>query len=153
VRKNLFDGEFFLAIGIIAAGLFFLLRTGFVSVNPGYARIGPRFFPYLVGGGLFVVGAGLAFLRLRKTEPVAQPSLLWSSILWLSAGLVLNVLMIDPAGYILATTVLFSFAAYSLGSFRHSLNVSFGFGLALATYFVFTRLLTIRLSTGWLFSF
>ncbi|MGH7830472.1 MAG: tripartite tricarboxylate transporter TctB family protein, partial [Candidatus Binatia bacterium] len=63
---------------------------------------------------------------------------------------VLNVALVDRAGYIPATMLLFILAARGLGSRRYLASAAAGFILALATYLAFTRLLDLRLPPGWL---
>jgi len=151
-------GDLLVALGAAGLGLFFLLGTRAIRVLPSYARIGPRFFPYVVGGGLIGAGLLLAWQALRgqAATPVAEEGVDpdapsdWWAVSWIVSGLILNVWLMERAGYILATTFLFTLTAYGMGSRRHSRNVLSGFILAIMTYLAFTRLLDLHLPAGWL---
>ena len=45
-----------------AANIFVGIEAASITVAPSYARIGPTFFPWIVGSGLFVIGGVLAWL-------------------------------------------------------------------------------------------
>jgi putative tricarboxylic transport membrane protein len=140
-----------MAVGILGLGLFFLFGAWAITVLPSYARIGPRFFPYIVGSGL--VGAGLLLLWQAVRAPkhaVPEVPEDWAAVSWITAGLVLNVALMEWAGYILATTILFILAARGLGSRRYLTGALAGFILALTTHLAFTRLLDLRLPAGFL---
>ena len=50
------DGEAWVALGVVGLGLFFLVGSLNIRVQPSYATIGPRFFPTTVGLGLIACG-------------------------------------------------------------------------------------------------
>ena len=52
-------GETWIALGVIAFGVFLLIQTAAIEVSPGYARVGPRVFPLAISGVLIALGIGL----------------------------------------------------------------------------------------------
>ena len=151
LEPGLSVGELLVALGVLGVGVFFLFGARAITVLPSYARIGPRFFPYIVGSGLLAAGFLLLWQALRAPKPATgETAEDWASISWITAGLVLNVALVDRAGYIPATMLLFILAARGLGSRRYLASAAAGFILALATYLAFTRLLDLRLPPGWL---
>jgi putative tricarboxylic transport membrane protein len=72
----------------------------------------------------------------------------WPSVLLLIAALAAYALLLVPAGYWQATTAFFVAVARVLGSRRLMRDVLVGLALALATYFLFDRLLGISLPPG-----
>ncbi|MEV4085459.1 tripartite tricarboxylate transporter TctB family protein, partial [Nonomuraea fuscirosea] len=72
----------------------------------------------------------------------------WPSVLMLLGALAAYALLLVPAGYWQATTVFFVAVARVLGSRRLVRDVLAGLVLALATYFLFDRLLGITLPPG-----
>ncbi|MEV4017238.1 tripartite tricarboxylate transporter TctB family protein [Nonomuraea angiospora] len=72
----------------------------------------------------------------------------WPSVLLLIGSLAAYALLLVPAGYWQATTVFFVAVARVLGSRRLVRDVLVGLALALATYFLFDRLLGITLPPG-----
>ncbi|MGH7846110.1 MAG: tripartite tricarboxylate transporter TctB family protein [Candidatus Binatia bacterium] len=145
-----------MASGVFGLGLFFIFEARAIPVLGTYARIGPRLFPYLVGGGL--TGAGILLfwqtIGARKAADTGQQQSLshapkdWAAVAWITAGLIVNVILMERAGYIVSTTCLFIFAARGLGSRRYFTNVLVGFLLAVVAYLSFTRLLELHLPSG-----
>ena len=142
-------GEAVLAAFVLGLGLFVAVETALLRTGPGYAAIGPKLFPGLVAAGLLLVGAAL--LYEARAGAVAHPAgfdLDLSPPLVVSAGLVLQMLLMRPAGFVLATTVLFAAVAHALGSRRPVLNLAVGFVLCLAAYVAFTWGLGLNLPAG-----
>jgi putative tricarboxylic transport membrane protein len=70
--------------------------------------------------------------------------------LTVTAGLILQMVLIKPLGFVIATAVLFVAVAYALGSRRIVLNAAVGLVLCAVTYVAFTRGLGLVLPAGML---
>ena len=149
-------GELACSIGLVVIGLFVLVDTGNIPDAQSFSGVGPRFFPYLVGAGLTVTGAMLAWRALAggwRAMPDddgvhATPD--WRAFALISAGIVLQMALIGWAGFILAGVVLFTLVARGFGSTRLVRDIVIGAVLVTAAYLVFTRLLSLTLPAGWL---
>jgi putative tricarboxylic transport membrane protein len=142
-------GDAVLAVFVLGLGLFVAVETALLRTGPGYAAIGPKLFPWLVAAGLLVVGAGL--LYEARAGAVAHPAgfdLDLPPPLMVSAGLVLQMLLMRPAGFVIASTVLFVAVARALGSRRLALDLAVGLALCLAAYVAFTWGLGLILPAG-----
>jgi putative tricarboxylic transport membrane protein len=142
-------GEAVLAAFVLLLGLFVAIETATLRTGPGYAAIGPKLFPWLVAAGLLLVGAAL--LYGARAGAVAQPAgfrLDLPPALAVTAGLVLQMLLIKPAGFVIATTVLFVAVAHAFGSRRPARDAALGLVLCAATYLAFTRGLGLVLPAG-----
>jgi putative tricarboxylic transport membrane protein len=140
-----------MALGVFALGLFFFFGAWAITVLPSYARIGPRFFPYIVGAGLVIAGILLLIdAFLGRGPAIGETAENWAAVGWIVTGLALTVGLMEWAGYIPATTVLFLFAARGLGSRSYLAGAFIGLSLSVATYLAFTRLLDLKLPPGWL---
>jgi putative tricarboxylic transport membrane protein len=142
-------GEAVLAAFILLLGAFVAVETAMLRTGPGYAAIGPKLFPWLVAAGLLLVG--IALLHGARAGAVAQPvgfELDLPPPLVVTAGLVLQMVLMRPAGFVIATAVLFVAVAYALGSRRIVLNAAVGLVLCAITYFAFTRGLGLVLPAG-----
>jgi putative tricarboxylic transport membrane protein len=135
----------------IGAATTFIATT--IPVGPGVAAVGPRSFP--AGVGLLLVACGL-FLLLEAvrtpwdceaTDPQA-PRLDLLPLGILACGMIVNVLLIKIIGFILASTLMFTFTASAFGARRLWLSLMIGFILALATYYGFARMLDLRIGGG-----
>lgn len=149
-------GELALSLGLLAIGIFVLADTGTIPEGTSYAGVGPRFFPYLVGAGIAVCGALLAWRALTggwrampDDEGVhAAPD--WRGFVLISAGIVLQMAVIGWAGFIIAGVLLFVLVARGFGSPRLGRDIVIGAVLVTIAYLVFTQLLSLSLPAGWL---
>lgn len=144
-------GEAVLAAFILLLGVFVAVETATLRTGPGYAAIGPKLFPWLVAAGLLLVG--IALLYEARAGAVAQPAgfdLDLPPTLAVTVGLVLQMVLMRPAGFVIATTVLFVAVAHALGSRRILVNAAVGLVLCAFTYVAFTRGLGLVLPAGML---
>jgi len=149
-------GELACSIGLLLIGVFVLIDTGNIPQGQSFSGVGPRFFPYLVGAGLAVCGALLAWRALTggwRAMPDDdgvhdQPD--WRAFVFISAGVILQMVLIGWAGFILAGVVLFVLVARAFGSVRLVRDVVIGAVLVTLAYLVFTQLLSLSLPAGWL---
>jgi putative tricarboxylic transport membrane protein len=142
-------GEAILAVFVLGLGLFIAVETAALRTGPGYAAIGPKLFPWLVAAGLLLVGAAL--LYEARAGAVAHPAgfeLDLPPALAVTAGLVLQMVLMRPAGFVIATAVLFVAVTYAFGSRRLALNAAVGLVLCAATYIAFTHGLGLVLPAG-----
>jgi putative tricarboxylic transport membrane protein len=147
-------GRLVLSIGILGVGLFYVAETMAIRVLPTYARVGPRFFPYLVAAGLVLIGAALAWRAWRGLDSDDDPTDDTPSdklnMALVVGGLVLQSLIIEYIGFVLAAAITFVLTAAGFGD-RHWLrNAAIGLVLAAASYVGFTRGLGLSLPAGML---
>jgi putative tricarboxylic transport membrane protein len=129
-----------LGIGVCVEGS----RLGFGSVLAPE----PGFFPWL--GGLVLTGLSVCLvLQARRTRAVA-PSLAseWARPALLLAALALYVPLLEPLGYPLTTTGLCVVALRILNTRRWPVTLGVSAALALATFFLFNRVLGVELPAG-----
>ena len=88
-------------------------------------------------------------LRLALTSMVLTV-LAISAVGWLLLGLVLNIGLIDPLGFIPASVLLFACTARAFGSRRPLRDALIGFVLSAIAYFGFSELLGINIGAGFL---
>ena len=147
--RSLRLGEAVLAVFVLGLGLFVAVETAMLRTGPGYAAIGPTLFPWLVAAGLLLVGAAL--LYEARAGAVAHPAgfeLDLPPALMVTAGLVLQMLLMRLAGFVIASTVLFVAVCHAFGSRRLVLNIAVGFVLCLATYIAFQWGLGLTMPAG-----
>ena len=92
---------------VLAIGLFIGLETYEMAGAGTGARtvIGPQLFPYIIAAGLIVVGVSL--LREAVGGHVAHETgfeLDWRAVVLASGGLIVQMLLIERLGWIVATT-------------------------------------------------
>ena len=147
--RSLRIGEAVLGGGVLALGLFVAVETSMLEVAPTHATVGPRLFPFLVAAGLIVVGA--LVLRQALFGHIAHErgfELDWAAVALVSAGLIVQLLLLESLGWILATALLFVAVARAFGSRRLLLDAAIGVVLASLAFGVFNYGLGLSLPTG-----
>ncbi|MBS4047634.1 MAG: tripartite tricarboxylate transporter TctB family protein [Alphaproteobacteria bacterium] len=141
-----------LALGVIALGLLALYETTQIPVSPMYAQVGPTAVAYLASALLIGLGA-LLLVQSVSGRWVSDPEESATEfdlrgLGWLLLGLVLNVGLIDPLGFIPASLLLFACTARAFGSRRPVRDVLIGLALSAIAYFGFAELLGINIGAG-----
>ena len=114
--------EALLGVGVAALGAFVAVETSTITVSPVYAKVGPQAIPYIVAGGLIVLGLSFAGAALRAPAPPdaeRRAPTDWLPLLAISVGLVAQMLLLEPAGFVIAAAVLFFCVAFGFGSRRY----------------------------------
>jgi putative tricarboxylic transport membrane protein len=149
-------GELLFAGGVVALGVFALLRAGAINEPISAGSLGPRTLPYLVGGALVVSGLTVLVAVLRghhgqaeDGEDVADDGHTdWVTVGMLVALLVVHVFLIVPAGWPVAATVLFAASAVVLGARPWWRATLLGLVLALVLQVAFAGGLGVSLPAG-----
>ncbi len=113
----------------------------------GYARIGPTAAPWVVGSALLVLSAATAFSAFRGPFPEREPQM-HSPMLWIIAGLAAQMLLLKPAGFSIATGLLFAATAKAFGRGPLWMTVPAGFVFALIVWTAFSKGLNLNLPAG-----
>ena len=141
------------SMGFIALGLFTCFGAGDLAAAAGYARVGPRLFPWLVGVGTILAGICLTVQAITGRWPQGEKSssehaLDLRAIGLILLGAVLHMATIGPLGFIAASTLLFSVVARAFGSRQLRRDTAIGLVLTAAAYAFFTRVVAVSLPTG-----
>ena len=154
MRARVHPGELLISLALLALGSFVVYETGSIAETQGYAQIGPRLFPYIVGLGLALCGAVLgaqAIFGGWRNVPLDQeghdrPD--WIAFGIISAGIVLHMIVIGWAGFVVAGVLLFVLVARGFGSRKLIRDAIISVLLAVIVYFLFTRALGLKLPAG-----
>lgn len=155
-ERTISVGELGFAAGVVALGLFALVRAGSINEPLTAGSMGPRALPYLVGGALVLSGLAVVTAILRghrgeaeQGEDVADDDHTdWVVVGLLVAVLVAHIFLIVPLGWPVAATVLFSGAAIVLGAKPWWRSVAIGLLLALVLQAAFAGGLGVSLPPG-----
>ncbi len=157
-RRGAAIGETILSAAVIIFGFAIVWQTTQVRLTPAYSKVGPRVIPYIVGAGLVIIGGWLLVEALTgrwgsavgtESEDV-DPTLPtdWRTVGILAASLLAYLVLLEPAGFVIASTALFSGAAYAMGSRRYARDITCGLVMAVLLYVGFTRGLDLQLPAG-----
>ncbi len=128
------------------------LSAGFAKVDP----VGPKLFPMVIGIAALVLAAVLAIAIPRGSrgeadagediDPDAPGD--WRTVGLLVALFVAMILLVNPLGWVIMSTLFFGCAATILGSRHYVRNFVIGLILALASFYAFYSGLGIPLPAG-----
>jgi putative tricarboxylic transport membrane protein len=117
-------GELALSVLLLLLGLYVVLDGRTITIPGSSNTVGPRFFPYLVGGATMLVGALLALRILRGDQgpeedgeyidPDAPTS--WRAVGIIAVAFLAHALLINVVGWPLAVTAMFGVVAWALGA-------------------------------------
>jgi len=138
---------------LIAVGLFGLAAvivndaSGYV-IRRTYAKFGPEIVPYLIAGGLAVLGVLTVIMALRGAFEV-RDRLNLGGVLWLVGGIVTEIVMLyGGTGFIPGSAVLFACAARAFGQTTLVLNLAVGAALSTVLFLLFRYGLGLSLPNG-----
>ena len=110
--------------------------------------LGPTAMPYVVCGGLVILGLAHLFVAFREGLPKPEAADK-GALLWIAAGLVGLIASIGlGGGIVLATTLVFACTARGFGRRAFLVDAIIGFVLGLAIFLIFAKLLTLILPSG-----
>lgn len=142
------DGAaFFIAAGLAVIGGVMIWDAARIPDMAGYAGVGPADVPRLIGWVLVALAIWTVIDGLRggfDPRPRQQPV----PILWILAGLGLQLVLLSLAGFVIASAMLFACTAGAFGKRNMLLTVPVGIVFAAIVYFVFDRLLQLNLPGG-----
>lgn len=151
--------ELVVAIGVIvvAIGILWLAKD---FRAPRSVRVSPRVFPQLVGIGMLLVGVWYVIDVVRSPNNLSAgedsedvditADANWTTLILIGVGLTAFALLVQPAGFALASATMFAICSTAMGSRNILHNVAIGLGLGLTVYLMFDTWLGVRLPEGWL---
>lgn len=147
-------GQIAVSLGVLVLGMLVLAFGRELSTGGGYAQVGPGVVPRIVGAGLVLLGALLLREALtggfRGVDEEAEVHLPmdWKAFAWITGGIILYGLLVERAGFILASTLLFVAVARSFASRRWLSNALVGLALGCFIFGVFNYALGLTLPAG-----
>jgi putative tricarboxylic transport membrane protein len=147
-------GQIAVSVGVLALGALVLAGAWELPAGGGYAQVGPGVVPRIVGGGLLLLGALLLREALsggfRGVDEEAEIHLPmdWIAFAWVGGGIVAYGLLVERAGFLIASTLLFVAVARGFASRRWITNALVGLAVAAFIFGVFNYALGLQLPKG-----
>jgi putative tricarboxylic transport membrane protein len=140
---------FIVAAGLAALGSVMIWQAGTIPDKGGYAGIGSGDVPRFVGYGLLLLAIAHVVTGLRHGR-TGKIFLELTPVLWVVAGLALQLVLLKPLGFGIASGLLFALTAAGFGKRNLILTIPIGIALSLLIYGVFDQLLKLKLPAGFL---
>jgi putative tricarboxylic transport membrane protein len=144
------DGAaFFIAAFLAALGGLLIWQGRSIPDKGGYAGVGSGDMPVFVGICLLGLALSHVYAGLRVGAPgVPRQHVL--PVLFIIAGLALQLILLKPLGFSVASGLLFACTAAAFGKRNFAFSLPAGIAFALGVYGVFDRLLQLNLPGGFL---
>ena len=147
--------QYVLAAALAVVGIYTVVDARGLSVGFG-DPVGPRVFPYVVGGAMIVLAVVLAVATARGDVAEGEKGEdidLTTAIDWLTVGkligiLVLNLLLVNLLGWAITGALLFAGCAWALGSRTLLRDLLVGAVLSVASWYFFYVGLGVPLTPG-----
>ncbi|WP_290687275.1 MULTISPECIES: tripartite tricarboxylate transporter TctB family protein [unclassified Haematobacter] len=140
-------GALTIAAGLFVFGAVIISDAMQLADLGGYSQVGPGTVPEIVGGVLILLAIWTVVAAFRhdfpERERVEVPPLLW-----VVGGLVAQILLLIPAGFSIATGVMFGATARGFGYRNLLFAVIVGVVLSFAVWLLFSQLLQLHLPEG-----
>lgn len=149
-------GELAMCALVLAVGVGLLVGAGGIAIPGSSNTVGPRFFPYLVGGAMIAVGLALGLMVWRGERAPAEAGedvdvnagTSWLSVGVIAAAFVAHALLINVIGWPLAVTLMFALTAKALGARGWLPPLLAGGITSVVVWLVFVKLLNVALPGG-----
>ena len=147
--------QYLLAAGLFLVGVYTIIDARGLTVGFG-DPIGPRVFPYMIGGGMVVLAVLLAVMTARGDVAEAEagedidlttpPD--WVTVGKLVAIMVINLLLVNILGWAITGTLLFAGSAWALGSRTLIRDILVGAVMSVSSWYFFYVGLGVPLTPG-----
>jgi putative tricarboxylic transport membrane protein len=147
-------GQVAVAAGVAAIGAAVLWGSFYLPTSGGYAQVGPGVMPRVVGtvilllGGLLLREALTGGFRGVDEEAEVHLPMDWVAFAWVSGGIIAYGVLVEPLGFIFASTILFVMVARGFNSRRWLMNAITGLILAAFVFAIFNYGLGLTLPAG-----
>lgn len=146
--------DLFAALFVVALGLLGLWQASVIPETPLYAQVGPKAVPFVVSGGMLLLGLGLVLSAWRGgwsggiEEVVEAGPPNRRALLLMAAGLGANLVLIGLAGFSIAAAAQFVLVAAAFGSRAPLRDAFIALPLCLGVWFLFVEALGVNIGAG-----
>ena len=156
MKSKKIGGELAFAGSLLILGLVVLYDTSKMLVPPGSGTVGPQVFPYLVSGFVIFISLGLFVQIFRGNLGVPEGTEFgevvektdFKSLAMVAGSMLTYPLLIERAGFIIATSVVFFGVAFAYGAKNLLKNLAISIIFSLIVYFAFSKGLNVSLPAG-----
>jgi putative tricarboxylic transport membrane protein len=149
-------GELAFAGSLLLLGIIVLIDTKNMLVPPGSGSVGPQVFPTIIG--IFILFVALILIIEVLRGNYGQPEGTefgeiktqtdWKTLSTVAASILTYPFLIESAGFVVASTLVFFGVGFAYGARKMIRNLSIALIFSLIVYLIFTQLLNVNLPAG-----
>ncbi|MET3792985.1 tripartite tricarboxylate transporter TctB family protein [Aquamicrobium terrae] len=136
-----------IAAALAVAAIVIAWSTSQAGGVAGYSPVGPKTFPYIIAGGLFLLSILTAIEAMRGHFPAREVQD-FPPMLWVLGGLVAQMLTMKTIGFAFSTGLLFAATARAFGKGPLWMTFPIGVVFALLVWLMFAKGLQLTLPAG-----
>ncbi len=132
--------DFFAGLLFVAFGAFFCFYSVAHYPLGSASRMGPGYFPMLLGSFLMVLGAAIAFKALvfRPTEDDGKITAIdWRTVIIILGSVLIFALLLRPAGLIPATFVMVFLSGFANRDFKWVQTIVLSLVMSIVVWLIF----------------
>ena len=156
MKSKKIGGELAFAGSLLILGVLVLFDTSRMLVPPGSGTVGPQIFPYLVAGFTIAISIGLFIQIFRGNLGVPEGTEFgdvidktdYKSLAMVAGSMLTYPILIERAGFVIATTVVFFGVSFAYGAKNLIKNLAVSVIFSLVVYISFTKGLNVNLPAG-----
>jgi len=149
-------GELAFAGSLLLLGIIVLIDTSKMLVPPGSGSVGPQVFPTIIGIFIVIVSLILVIeiLRGKYGQPEGtefgeiKSKTDWKTLGMVSASILTYPFLIESAGFVIASTLVFFGVGFAYGARKLVKNLAIALIFSLVVYITFTHFLNVNLPAG-----
>lgn len=138
---------FIIAVGLAALGTLLIWEAARLPDKGGYSGVGPDGMPWLVGWALLVLSVWTLIDALKSRFDV-RPKIEMFPVVCIIAGLALQLTLLKPLGFSIASGLLFACTTFAFGKRNLLVTLPIGIVFAFLVYAVFDQVLQLNLPAG-----
>lgn len=136
-----------IAVALVLIAAVIIWDASRINAVGGYSPVGPSTVPMIIGFGMIGLAIWTVFDCLKGKFPTRERQE-FSPVAWVVAGLVIQMLLLNHAGFSIATGVMFAFTARAFGKTQLWKSIPVGIGLSFLVYVLFAKLLQLSIPAG-----
>lgn len=156
MKSKKIGGELAFAGSLLILGIVVIFDTSRMLIPAGDESVGPQVFPYLVGGFVIAISLGLFIQIFRGNLGVPEGTEFgevidktdYKSLAMVAGSMLTYPILIERAGFIIATSVAFFGVSFAYGAKNLLKNLAISVIFSAIVYFAFSKGLNVNLPAG-----
>lgn len=156
MKSKKIGGELAFAGSLLILGIVVIFDTSRMLIPAGDESVGPQVFPYLVGGFVIAISLGLFIQIFRGNLGVPEGTEFgevidktdYKSLAMVAGSMLTYPILIERAGFIIASSVAFFGVSYAYGAKNLPKNLAISVIFSAIVYFAFSKGLNVNLPAG-----